>query len=135
MLIKVGTMVLCHLIMPNQVNVETKKIDKVPGVVKEIIEGTEVVEVKGDESGRGYYAYERKKYWLIVEPKDKDNIFKISQDACRPVLSEAEHIEKAKSKIKKNKAPVKNNTEEAVPQSESTPQNNEEKEDLLKQLE
>lgn len=134
MIIKIGTLVLCHLMSPvaqNQQD-EVRKIQKIPGIVKEIVESDDI------EMFEDSYAVKKKKYFLVVEPKEKDKIFKIGSDACRPVISESEHVSIVKEKIKNKKQPIQNDlkseSKEINPQQEQ-PQLNDEKKELLKQLE
>lgn len=156
MFIKVGTFVLCHLIIPNSgVNTsedQARKIEQIPGIVKEIIEEDDIQMI--DES----YAVKKKKYMLLVEPtksKDKDRIFRIGIDACRPVVEESTHVEITKRKIElkkkkteeskniglKDSAEKKEGSKSLDPVNKAIDSVNEllgsdsEKEDLLKQLE
>lgn len=130
MIIKIGTLVLCHLMAPNQLNTENemRKINQTSGIVKEIIE-EENIEMVDDS-----YAVKKKKHFLIVEPKEKDKIFKIGSDACRPVLSEEEHLSIVREKIRQKESLKKEQIKEnkkTKKQQVSDP----EIQDLLQQLE
>jgi hypothetical protein len=141
MIIKVGTLVLCHLIISGtapQNNAEGPKIEKIPGIVKEITEGEDIEMMNND------YAVKKVKYMLLVEPQEKDKIFKVNANACRPVIDEETHIRLTKEKMKKDaksnknnelknnsKESVKSNKEEKAPANSVDP----DKEKLLKELE
>lgn len=156
MFIKVGTFVLCHLIIPNSgVNTsddQVRKIEQIPGIVKEITEEDDIQMI--DDA----YAVKKKKYMLLIEPtksKDKDRIFRIGIDACRPVVDENTHVEITKRKIeaKQKKAEQSNSTElkespkkkdgsksldpvnKVIDSVNESLSSDPEKEDLLKQLE
>lgn len=136
MIIKVGTLVLCHLIIsgtnPANQNPESgPTIKKIPGIVKEISE-VEYIEMVGKD-----YAVKKKRDMILVEPEEKDQIFKVSADACRPVVDEETHQQLSRKKAKKESSKKeelseskdsKNSREESAPSSS-------EKDELLKQLE
>lgn len=94
MVIQIGTLVLCHLIIKTSAGVSSEKIEQVPGIVKEIsyVDKIEMFEDK--------YAVKTKKTMLLVEPEEKDKIFRIGVDACRPVVDEQTHIEMARKKMR-----------------------------------
>lgn len=123
--IKIGTLVLCHLLSPKNGNnpSEQQKIQQMPGIVKEIVEDFSYQMIESD------YAIKRKEYILIVEPEDKEKIFKINADACRPIIEEEDHKKIVKSKSEKKQE--KQQKEEIKDVKNLT----EEKKDLLKQLE
>lgn len=148
MFIKVGTLVLCHIIISGSGNnAQTdKKIEKIPGIVKEITEADDIQMV--DDT----YAVKRKKYLLLVEPTEKDRIFQVGAEACAPVVDESTHVEMAKKKmeqkkrneeikleIEAEKAAAKSPKKEvSAPKQEAKPAptiDDKEKADLLKQLE
>jgi len=152
MFIKVGTFVLCHLIIPKSgVNIpedQALKIEQIPGIVKEITEEDDIQMITDE------YAVKKKKYMLLIRPtKDKDRIFRIGIDACRPVVDLNTHVEITKRKIeaKQKKLEQSNSTELDLtkkkegsksldPVNKAIDSVNElisdpEKEDLLKQLE
>lgn len=111
MIIEIGTFVLCHLLVPTNGDVQNQKqqkIEKIAGIVKEI-EESDSYEMIGNS-----YAINKKKYNLIVEPKEKDKIFRVGSDACKPIVSESTHLNLVnknnnKDSIKKQKNDIKNN--------------------------
>jgi len=133
--IKIGTLVLCHLLAPKAPTDQEgqQKVMKMPGVVREIIEKYEYQMIGTD------YAVKRKTYTLIVEPEDKEKIFKIGIDACKPVVDESVHEEILKKKEKDKKA-VENNSKDEdrfSKKEEKIDESNlpKEKKELLKALE
>lgn len=130
----VGTFVLCLIITsktPGNVQVSPDdpnqpKVEKMTGTVKEIIKDVEF-EMMGSS-----YAVEKTKYFLVVEPQDKDKIFRISEDACRPVIKEEEHKERIKKTTTVKK---KTTTKKTETKSESEKSGDADKDELLRQLE
>lgn len=145
MIIKVGTLVLCHLIIAgtnpqaNQGSDQEQKITKMSGIVTEIHEESEIVSIDN-------YSVKRAKPMLVVEPDDKDKVFKVSATACRPVIDEEtyqsilkqkEEMKKKSSKTVKKSSPSPQ-LEESPSPDQNKPANDlseSEKERLLKELE